>query len=74
MRVRKNNFPKQPTHRDSICEAIENALQKKSMSFDELIHFLQENGYQYKPGKQPALKGPEQKRFISFRSLGEGYS
>ena len=73
-REKRTDFPKRPTYRDSICEAIDAALQKKPRSFDELIHFLQEDGYQYKPGKQPALKGPDQKRFIRFRSLGEGYS
>ena len=67
-REKRTDFPKRPTYRDSICEAIDAALQKKPKSFDELIHFLQEDGYQYKPGKQSALKGPDQKRFIRFRS------
>ena len=73
-REKRTDFPKRPTYRDSICEAIDAALQKKPKSFDEMIHFLQEDGYQYKSGKQPALKGPDQKHFIRFRSLGEGYS
>jgi len=73
-REKRTDFPKCPTYRDSICEAIDAALQKKPKPFDELIHFLQEDGYQYKNGKQPALKGSDQKRFIRFCSLGEGYS
>lgn len=73
-REKRTDFPKRPTYRDSICEAIDAALQKRPKSFDELIRFLQEDGYQYKSGKQPALKGSDQKRFIRFRSLGEGHS
>lgn len=73
-REKRTDFPKRPTYRDPICEAVDAALQKKPKSFDELIHFLQEDGYQYKSGTQPALKGPDQKRFIRFHSLGEGYS
>ena len=39
-----------------------------------MISALEAAGYEYKSGKHPALKGPDQKRFIRFRSLGEGYS
>lgn len=73
-REKRTDFPKRPTYRDAICEAIDAALQKKPKSLPELIRLLQENGYEYKSGKQPALRGPEQKRFIRFSSLGEGYS
>ena len=41
---------------------------------NDVIAFLQEAGYEYKPGKQPALRGKGQQRFVRFRSLGEGYS
>ena len=44
------------------------------MAKSHVAAILQEDGYQYKPGKQLALKGPDQKRFIRFRSLGAGYS
>lgn len=40
----------------------------------ELVSLLQESGYEYKDGKQPAVRGKGQKRFVRFRSLGEGYS
>lgn len=72
-REKRTDFPKRPTYRDAICEAIDAALQKKPKSMPELIQILREDGYEYKPGKQPALKSPEQKRFIRFSSLGEGY-
>lgn len=32
------------------------------------------DGYEYKPGKQPALRKNGQERFIRFRSLGGGYT
>lgn len=73
-REKRTDFPKRPTYRDAICETINAALQKKPKSMPELIQILREDGYEYKSGKQPALKGPDQKRFIRFSSLGEGYS
>ncbi len=42
--------------------------------FRELIEILQEAGYEYKDGKQPALRGKGHARFARFRSLGKGYS
>lgn len=73
-REKRTDFPKRPTYRDAICETIDAALQKKPKSMPELIQILREDGYEYKSGKQPALKGPDQKRYIRFSSLGEGYS
>ena len=35
---------------------------------------MQEAGYEYKDGKQPALRGKGHARFARFRSLGKGYS
>ncbi len=35
---------------------------------------LQEQGYEYKAGKYPAVRGKGQKRFVRFCSLGENYS
>lgn len=73
-REKRTVYPKKPTHRDAICEAIDVALKKGPEDFDALIQSLIEQGYEYKDGKQPALRGKEQKRFIRFRSLGEGYT
>ena len=38
-----------------------------------MLRFLEEEEYQIKRGKNPAIKGKDQKRFIRFKSLGEGY-
>lgn len=73
-RAKRTEYPPRKPHRDKIREAIDAALEKKPEDFDDLIHLLQEEGYAYKPGKQPALLGNGQKRYIRFRSLGEGYS
>lgn len=73
-RVKRTEYPIKKSIRDEICEAIDAALKSKPKDFDELIKLLEESGYEFKDGKQPALKGKGQKRFIRFRSLGYGYS
>ena len=73
-REKRTDYPHRKTFREEICEAIDAALERKPKDFDELVRFLQEAGYEYKSGKQPALRGKGQQRFIRFRSLGEGYS
>ncbi|MPM33931.1 hypothetical protein SDC9_80512 [bioreactor metagenome] len=63
-----------PTQRESIRVAIDVALSKKPANFDALLKLLQEAGYDVKPGKVPALRGKNQKRFIRLDTLGSGYS
>ena len=62
---------KQPSHRERICYAIDEALAQKPRSFEEL---LEHSGYQVKGGKVPALLGEGQKRFIRMDTLGSGYT
>jgi hypothetical protein len=73
-RTKRTEYPKRPALRDTVRADIDAALQKQPKSFAELVGFLQEAGYEYKPGKQPALRGKGQTRFIRFRSLGSNYS
>lgn len=73
-REKHTKYQKQPALRDTIRADIDAAMQKKPDSFAELMSFLQEAGYEYKAGKQPAVRGSGQKRFIRFRSLGDQYS
>ena len=63
-----------PTQRESIRVAIDVALSKKPADFDALLKLLQGVGYNVKPGKVPALRGKNQKRFIRLDTLGSGYS
>lgn len=73
-RQKRTEYPEKKSQRDEICEAIDVALERKPKDFRELIEILQEAGYEYKDGKQPALRGKGHARFARFRSLGKGYS
>ena len=73
-RIKRTVYPKKETIRDTICKAIDEVLKELPKSFEELIIKLKQRGYEYKGGKNPALKGKGQKRFIRFSSLGKGYS
>ena len=65
---------KQPSHRERICYAIDEALAQKPQSFEALLALLQQSGYQIKGGKVPSLLGEGQKRFIRMDTLGAGYT
>ncbi len=73
-RTKRTEYPEQVSFRDEICAVIDQALLQKPKDMQELIRYLQDAGYEYKDGKQPAVRGKNQKRFVRFRSLGEGYS
>lgn len=73
-REKRTEYPKRPALRDTVRADIDAAMQKQPGSFAELVSFLKDAGYEYKPGKQPAIRGAGQTRFIRFRSLGENYS
>ena len=73
-REKRKDYPRQVPHRDVLCMAIDEALKQRPKDFDELIKILISLGYEYKDGKQPAVRAEGQKRYIRFRSLGEGYT
>lgn len=73
-RKKRTEYPKKETFRDGICAAINVALAEKPTDFEELLKLLEHAGYECKRGKNVAVRGKGQKRFIRFRSLGEGYS
>ena len=73
-RRRRSTYPKRPRLRDDLCNAIDQALEKKPRSFEQFLDLLEAAGYEIKRGKQIALKGKGQQRFIRLRSLGEGYT
>ncbi|MCD8147591.1 MAG: relaxase/mobilization nuclease domain-containing protein [Clostridiales bacterium] len=73
-RVKRTEYSKRETFRDAICETIDGILTQKPKDFEAFLRMLEQAGYEVKRGKYTAVKGPEQKRFIRFRSLGEGYS
>lgn len=73
-RSKRTVYPKKETHRETICAAIDAALEKKPKDFEALLALLEEAGYEWKQGKYMAVRGKGQKRFIRFRSLREGYT
>ncbi|MCD8217779.1 MAG: relaxase/mobilization nuclease domain-containing protein [Clostridiales bacterium] len=73
-RQKRTDYPAEPTFRDIICESIDQALSQKPADFEAFLHLVENSGYEIKRGKNIALKGKGQQRFIRLRSLGEGYS
>lgn len=63
-----------PSNRELLRVAIDAALAQKPADFDALLKLLRDAGYEIKPGKIPALRGKNQKRFIRLDTLGSGYS
>nr|WP_297708303.1 relaxase/mobilization nuclease domain-containing protein [uncultured Butyrivibrio sp.] len=67
---------KKPSNRDYLRVAIDDALQAKPKSFDELMKLLRDR-YNIEvdtSGKHIKLRGEGQKQFSRLKSLGEGYS
>ncbi|SEA27857.1 Relaxase/Mobilisation nuclease domain-containing protein [Lachnospiraceae bacterium NK3A20] len=60
--------------RNRLREAIDLALANDPKDFQDLLIALEQQRYEIKRGKHPAVRGDDQKRFIRFRSLGEGYT
>ena len=73
-RVKRTDYPKRPSFRDEIRQAIDRALQAKPKDFEAFLRLLEQEGYTCKRGKHTALRGEGQTRYLRFRSLGEGYS
>lgn len=73
-RVKRTDYPKRPKLRNHICDEIDRILSGKPKDFEDFLHQLEMAGYEIKQGKQIAVKGSGQKRFIRLRSLGEGYT
>ena len=70
----KYKYPERPSIRDQIRADIDAAMRQKPQSFQELAGLLEQAGYEYQEGKHPAIRGKNQKKFIRFKSLGEGYT
>lgn len=73
-RTKRTEYPKKETFRNSICASIDKALAEKPKDFEELLKLLEQAGYECKRGKNIAVRGKGQKRFIRFCSLGDGYT
>ena len=72
-RDRRTEYPKRIKYRDLIKEDINTCMSKYPKDMENLFQLLEEMGYEIKRGKRAGLKGSEQKTFIRFKTLGEGY-
>ena len=73
-RQKRTKYPDRVSMRDIIREDILKCLDQKPTDFEEMLKFLQAEGYKIKRGKHTAICGKEQKRFIRFRSLGKDFT
>ncbi len=73
-RVKRTIYPDKQSHRDNIRNMIDDILERHPKDFDEFIKHLEMYGYEIKLGKNIAIRGKDQKRFVRLNSLGKGYS
>ena len=73
-RQKRTLYPPKESNRDCLCTLIDNILREKPLDFEAFLQKLEQEGYEVKRGKYTSVKGKRQKRFIRFRTLGEGYS
>ena len=64
---------KQPSHRDVLRDAIDDALARKPHTFEELLRLVRENGYRVSEGKSVTFYKAGQKG-IKLQTLGAGYT
>ena len=64
---------KQPSHRDILRAAIDDALAQKPKTFDELIQLVRGSGYRVSEGRSVTFYKDGQKG-IKLHTLGAGYS
>ena len=72
-RKKRTVYPKRDSYRDNIREAINKALAREPKDMEEFFRMLEEEEYHIRKGMDAAIKGKEQKRYIRFSSLGDGY-
>ena len=70
----KHKYPEHLSIRDQIRADIDAAMRQRPQSFQELAELLKQAGYEYQEGKHPAIRGKSQKKFVRFKSLGDGYT
>ena len=72
-REKRTKYPVKEGIRDRICRDIDAALSKKPTDFRAFLDELINAGYEIKTGKDVAVRGQSQQRFIRLSSLPEGY-
>ena len=72
-RNNRARYVKRETVRETICADIDAVLAGRPKDFIDFIKSMEKDGYEVKQGKQLAVKGKDQKRFIRLSSLPDGY-
>lgn len=72
-REKRTKYPVKEGIRGLICQDIDEVLLKKPKDFDAFLEELKKAGYEIKAGKNVAVKGKNQKRFVRFSSLPDGF-
>ena len=73
-RQKRIPYPPKESNRERLCGVIDTILAENPTDFEAFLSTLERQGYEIKRGKYTSVKGPRQKRFIRFKTLGEGYS
>ena len=73
-RQKRIPYPPKESNRERLCGVIDTILAENPTDFEAFLSALERQGYEIKRGKYTSVKGPRQKRFIRFKTLGEGYS
>ena len=74
-RQKRIPYPPKESNRERLYGVIDTILMnEKPADFEAFLSALEQQGYEIKRGKYTSVKGPRQKRFIRFKTLGEGYS
>lgn len=72
-RQKRIPYPPKESNRERLCGVIDTILAENPTDFEAFLSALEQQGYEIKRGKYTSVKGPRQKRFIRFKTLGEGY-
>ena len=73
-REKRTTYPHRKTFRSYICEDIDEAIARKPKDYEDFLQMLLDKDYEIKRGKNTAIRGKGQKRYIRFSSLGDGYN
>ena len=60
--------------REILRMDLDEILEKRPASFEELLQYLKEDGYEIKRGKHISVRSKKGTGFIRFCSLGDGYT
>ena len=73
-RTKRTEYPKRHTVRNEIWSVLDDLIRRKTKDWEDFLRLLAEEGYEIKRGKNIAIKGRAQQRFVRLKSLGEDYT